>query len=238
MAQSYAELKRNIQLLINRDDATAQEAADSTTVDVLDGFIRKAEQRFYRSPAARIPPMEKFVDYTIAPSTGVTTLDIPTDYFETRYLTATVPDGRQFNLRRTSPDQVNNTFTSLSVSTPREFAYGNNQWIFRAPNQAIQVRANYYGFLDALSTQTGDTNVHWLLNNGDDIITYWAALDAALYYGGIDTVMRDEWSARADIIEKQIVEQEIRQQSSGTTPRRGRHYRSSRVRRYGFPFYS
>ena len=239
MAQNYEELKTQLQLLIDRDDAREQESpVGGTDVDVLDDFIRKAEQRFYRSEAARIPPMEKFVDYTLQPNTGVTAIDIPTDYFETRYITATIPTGRQFNLTKTSPEQINNTLTSLSVSVPREFAYGNNQWIMHAPNQQIQLRANYYGFLDALSSQTGTTNRHWLLNNGDDLIIYWAAVDAALYFGGIDPTMMEQWNNRATIIHNQIVEQEVRQQDSGSTPKVNRPYRSSRARRYGFPFYS
>lgn len=236
MATTYAQLKRQLQLLIDRTDAETQEAEDGTEVDVLDDFIRKAEQRFYRSEAARIPPMEKFVDFALGVGTGSTSLAIPRDYFETRYLTLLDSNGRQFNLRRTSPDQVLNVLTSASYDIPREFAYGNNEWLIRSPAQPVTIRANYYGFLDSLASQTQETTTHWLLNNGDDLILYWAAVDSALYFGGIDPTMRDSWEQRAQIVHDQIVEQETRQQQSGTTPRINRPYRSIRSQRYGFPF--
>ena len=236
MAQTYTQIKNQLQLLIDRTDATAQLAADGSTVDVLDDFLRKAEQRFYRSHAARIPPLERFISYSLLPGTGVEALAIPNDYFEVRYLTASDGNSRQVTLARTSPEQILNTNLSVVNNIPNEFAYGNNEWLIRSPNQGTTVVANYYGYLDPISTVTDPTVRHWILNEADDLLVYWAAVDAALYYGGIDPTMMQSWEARAQVIHDQIVEQEIRQQSSGSTPRINRPYRSQRPSRFGYYF--
>lgn len=235
MASSYQELKNRLQLLIDRADATTQMAADGTVIDMLDVFIANASKRFYRSEAARIPPLEKFQDYVLESGSGVTELALPNDYFETRYMLALDGQGRQVTLTRTSPENILNTVIGQSVSIPTSFAYGNNVWIIRTPNQGeITVQANYYGFLDDLSTLGPDTDDHFLLNDLDDLIVYWAAYDASLYYGGSDPTQAAMWDQRGMKIHDQVVEQENRQQSSGSTPHQGRPYRSSRSRNYGF----
>ena len=225
MADNYAQLKRRLELLIDRDDATAQMASDGVSEDVLDLFIANAERRFYRSEAARVPPFEKIVNYVLTPGTGVDELSLPSDYYETRYLTVTnTTSGVQRTLSRVSPEIILNTNTSSTVYLPDSFAYGDVKWIVRRPSEAANVTALYYGFLPALSTQTDATNDHWLLNNADDLIMYWAAVEASLYYGSVGE-MEQVWSNRAQIIHDQIVEQEIRQQSSGSTPKMRRYQR-------------
>ena len=224
MATTYAELKRRVQLLIDRDDADAQIADDGVTVDMLDVFIADAEKRFYRSEAARIPPLEKFVTFTVGSGTGTFDLSIPGDYFETRYLTAVNASSVQVTLARTSPEQVLNRYLSASnLSYPDVFAYGNKTWVIPRASQQVTVTAVYYGFLDSLKTTTDSD--HWILNNADDLISYWAAVEAALYYGSIDANQMQLWEARGQYIHDQIVEQEIRQQSSGSTPKQVRPYR-------------
>ncbi len=225
MATNYAQLKRRVQLLIDRDDATDQLAFDGQTEDVLDMFIANAERRFYRSEASRTPPFEKFVNYELGAGTGVGELSIPADYFETRYLTASHEEtGIQRTLTRVSPEIILNTVNSQSVFLPSEFAYGDVKWLVRQPQSGASITAVYYGSLDALSAQTETENDHWLLNNADDLIMYWAGVEAALYYGSLGE-MTQQWEGRAQIIHDQIVEQEIRQQASGSTPRMRRYQR-------------
>ena len=235
MANTYTELKNRLLLLIDRDDATSQVAPDGTVVDQADVFIAHAEKRFYRSEAARIPPLEKTVQFSVASGTGVEELSIPTDYFESRYLVAEDEAGRSVTLARTSPEQLLNVATNASVSIPREFAYGSNKWLITKPNQTVTVDAIYYGFLDALSEQTTSTTDHYILNNLDDLIIYWAAVDAAMYYG-LDPNLSTVWETRAQEIHDSVVKQEIRQQSSGSTPSQNRPYRSVNSRNYGYHF--
>ena len=225
MADNYAQLKRRLQLLIDRDDASDQIGADGVTEDVLDLFIANAERRFYRSEAARTPPFEKIVNYELTTGPGVSELALPADYYETRYLTIhNTTSGIQRTLTRVSPEVILNTNINASTYLPSEFAYGDVKWILRKPSEQASVTALYYGFLDALATQTDTVNTHWLLNNADDLIMYWAAVEASLYYGSVGE-MEQVWSNRAQIIHDQIVEQEIRQQSSGSTPRMRRYQR-------------
>ncbi len=224
MASDYSQLKRRVQLLIDRDDGTDQMAFDGQTEDVLDMFIANAERRFYRSEAARIPPFEKFINYELGSGTGVGELAIPADYFETRYLTVTHEEtGIQRTLARVSPEIILNTVNSQSVFLPSEFAYGDVKWIVRQPQSGASITAFYYGSLQALSDQDGSES-HWLLNNADDLIMYWAGVEAALYYGSLGD-MTQLWEGRAKIIHDQIIEQEIRQQASGSTPRQRRYQR-------------
>lgn len=226
MAQTYAELKRRVQLLIDRSDAETQVASDNTEVDMLDVFIANAEKRFYRSEAARIPPLEKFVTFTVGAGVGVHELAIPSDYFETRYITALGTNNQQYTLTRTSPEIILNVNTKAATRTiPDEFAYGNNEWLIRQGTQQVTITANYYGFLDALSTITHADSDNWILNNADDLIMYWAASEAGMYYGSLDPSMVERWEQRAAEIANNIVEQEVRQQSSGSTPKMRRAYR-------------
>ena len=225
MATSYQQLKRRLQLLIDRDDATDQVAFDGESEDMLDVFIANAEKRFYRSEAARTPPFEKFINYQLASGTGVGELAIPSDYYETRYITVSNPEtGIQRTLSRVSPEVVLNTTVSESVSLPSNFAYGDVKWLIRQPSVVTNVTAFYYGNLDALSTQTAAVNDHWLLNNADDLITYLAATESALYFNTTPEIL-SQWEARANSSHDQLVAQEVRQQQSGSTPRMKRRVR-------------
>ena len=227
MAVNYAELKRRLQLLIDRDDANAQVAFDNQTVDVLDQFIDWAENRFYRSEAARTPPFEFEVKYVVGSGTGYAELAIPSGYYETSYLLASDSDGggNQVSLTRTSKEQILNVDTSVSYGFPDNFAYSENMWLVKRYGANVYISAIYYGTLPLLSTQTTDTTSHWLLNHGDDLIVNWAASYAADYYGSIDPQMAERWETRGQQIHDALVEQEIRQKSSGSTPKQGRPYR-------------
>ena len=226
MAANYAELKRRVQLMLDRDDANAQVAFDNQTVDVLDQFINWAENRFYRSEAARTPPFEFEVKYTIGPGTGYAELAIPTGYYETSFLLASDSDegGNQVTLARTSKENILNVDTSVSYGFPDNFAYSENMWLVKRYGANVFIRAIYYAALPNLSTQTTDTTSHWLLNHGEDIIVYWAASYGADYFGSIDPAMAQRWEDRGNAIHDAIVEQEIRQKQSGSTPRQKRPY--------------
>ena len=237
MADNYDELKRRIQLLVDRDDIEDQVAEDNTSVNMLDIFIAAAERRFYRSEAAKIPPFERIVTYPGVSGTGIRELVIPAGYVEMRYALARHSDGgEQHTLARVSPEQILDRNVSIAnTDIPRSIAYSSGRWVVPHSYRETIIDVIFYGTLDALSTQTMSTNNHWLLNRGDDLITYWAAVEAALYFDGMNDMVA-KWEERAKISHDQIVEQEIRQESSGTTPRQNRPYRSTRSRRFGFHF--
>lgn len=238
MATTYDEIKRRVQLLVDRDDIESQVAEDGTTVNILDQFIATAERRFYRSEAAKIPPFEKIVNYAMSSGTGIQELVIPEDYVEMRYAIAAHSEGGQQNtLHRVAPEAILDTNLSVSnVNIPDRIAYSSGRWIVPEATRPTTVSVIYYGTLDALSTLTSETTNHWLLNRGDDIITYWSAVEAALYFDSIDNNLASMWENRGQQIHDQIVEQMIRQESSGKTPKQLRPYQSIRSRRFGFHF--
>ena len=222
MATSYQELRRRLALQIDRDDAHDQVAYDGTVIDQLDNFILNAERRFYRDKVARIPPLEFFLDYTVP--AGETIIPIPEGYFELRYAELTTASNIRYNLERTSIESVNNGPTDVVAEVPNRIAYGSNNFHIDQANADVSVRIYYYGTLTSLKDIEGETTTHWLLNQADDLILYWAAYDASLYYGDVgDPAM---WEKRAMEIRNSIIEQETRQRQSGSTPRIGRHYRN------------
>ena len=166
------------------------------------------------------------------PGTGFTELSIPADYFETNYIIANKGNtGQNTTLTRTAAEQILDTNTSTTnTDLPRRFAYGSNRWLIDTPTSETTVTAYYYGFLPNLNTITSSTNTHWLINNADDLIVYWSAVEGALYYGSIDQTMIDLWEKRGTFIHDQIVEQDNRQKASGSTPKQRRPYTVGRGR--------
>ena len=240
MASTYAELKRRLQLLVDRDDIETQIAEDGETVDWADICISNAERRFYRSEAARIPPFEKRVTYTGTTGTGFRELTIPEDYIEMNYVIArqgTDEDGGEHaTLARVAPERVLNTNTSAdSTGIPRVFAYSSGVWVVPHSSQSTAIDVYYYGALSPLSDITSSSTAHWLLNRADEVILYWAAVEASLFYTSLSG-MTELWEQRGTFAHDQIVEQEARQEASGSTPMQDRPYRSIRSRRFGFHF--
>ena len=220
MATTLDELRRSIALLIDRDDANAQTAFDNTSVDVLNDFINRAERRFYRDEVARIPPFEYRQTHTITAGTNV--FAQPAGYLEVRYITATQGDNR-CNLERTSVENILNSDASNRVIIPTRFAYGSNNFYIDAPSSDVTVDVYYYGQLPSLTSLVGEQTSHWLLNNADDLILYWAAVEGALFYGATESAPL--WDARAAEIRENIIMQDKRARQSGSTPKMGRGYR-------------
>ena len=222
MATSYAELRRSVALLLDREDANEQTAFDGTNVDQLDVFIGNAERRFYRDEVARIPPFEFRHTYTVA--AGETELALPSNYFEIRYAVSTQGDNR-ISMERTSSDQILTTFDTASrVQIPSRIAYGSNNFLIDPPSGEVTIDLFYYGSITQLNQVTGDdVNNHWLLNRADDLIMYWAAVEGALYYA-LDSLQ--VWEAKATDIRNAIIMQDVRARNSGRTYKMGRRYRN------------
>ena len=220
MATTLDELRRSIALLIDRDDANDQTAFDNTSVDVLNDFINRAERRFYRDEVARIPPFEYRQTHTITSGTNV--FSQPAGYLEVRYITATAGDMR-CNLERTSVENLLNADTSNRVNLPTRFAYGSNNFYIDPPENEVTVDVFYYGQLPALTSLVGEQTSHWLLNNADDLMLYWGAVEGALFYGAEENAKL--WEARATEIRDGIIMQDKRARQSGSTPKMGRGYR-------------
>ena len=221
MATTLDELRRSVALLIDRDDATAQTAFDNTDVDVLNDFINRAERRFYRDEVGRIPPFEFRQTHTIPSGTNV--FSQPAGYLEVRYITATAGDNR-CNLERTSVENILNSDPSRRVTLPTRFAYGSNNFYIDPADPEVTIDVFYYGQLAPLTSLTGVQNSHWLLNNADDLILYWAGVEAALYYGQQESL--EVWEAKAADIRNAIIMQDKRARQSGSTPKSGRYYRT------------
>lgn len=236
MALIYQELFNRVQLLLDRDDVI-QIAENGEEVNIIDQFIANAEKRYYRSAAARIPPMERYMNFDLLSVPGVTRISIPPDYFEMRFITASAK-GQQVTLKRTSPESIlNTTLGSYTVNIPTTFAYGNNEWLIPSSSEVIALSINYYGCLPELKSVIDPDTNNWLLRNLDDLIAYWAAVEGSLYFGDIDPTQTQLWEAKAQSIHDDVVEQEIRQRESGSTPRQGRPYKSIRSRAgFGYRF--
>ena len=215
MASTYQEMKDGLQLLIDRADASDQIAPTSaTTYDVLDQFYNRAERRFYRDDVSKIPPFEKVVSYTNV-TAGTNALAIPSDYFELRWGEAAAGD-RRVILDRVSPEQLRDNFISNRVTLPTRIAYGNNQFLVDPSNQMYDAVINYYGSLEPISSVvSGDTN-HWIVNRADDLLLYWAAVEAGLYFDSIDKELISSWEGKATDIRDAIIRQETRQRESGS----------------------
>ena len=222
MATTLDELRRSVALLIDRDDATEQTAFDATNVDVLNEFINRAERRFYRDEVARIPPFEFRQTHTITGGTNV--FAQPAGYLEVRYILATQGE-RRCTLVRDSVENILNSDSSNRVVIPSRFAYGSNNFYIDPPESEITVDVYYYGQLENLTSLTGPQTSHWLLNNGDDLILYWAAVEAGMYYGGMEQ-QTQLWDAKALDIRNAIIMQDKRARQSGSTPKSGRAYRT------------
>lgn len=233
MARTYQALKRELALLIDRDDATMQTTYDDTDMDVLDGFLGRAEMQFYRSEVARIPPLERTENYSIGISSGVASLAVPADYFESNYILVRDQAGnRQSTLARVSRERILTADLKRSNATlPVEFAYADHHWVLHAPSLPIEATAHYYGFLPALNSITSDTESHWILNNASDLILYWAAVEGGMYFRTVDPGLVQMWQGNADRIAHNIVEQARRQEVSGST---GKVLRPYRVPRRGY----
>ena len=223
MATSLEQLRRSIGLLIDRTDATQQVAFDNTNVDVLNEFIDRAERRFYRDEVARIPPFEFLQTHTL--NAGDRTIPLPLGYLEVRYIEVEV-DGRRQLLHRTSAENILNADVDARIELPDEFAYGSNNFYIRPTNNTVTVNVYYYGELARLTSLTGTVTDHWLLNNADDLILYWAAVEASLYFGTVENML-PKWEAKAKDIRDNIFMQDKRARQSGSTPRIGRFYRNA-----------
>ena len=226
MATSREQLRREIALLIDRADATVQTSEiDNVDVDYLDIFIRNAEKRIYRDEVARTPPFEFVQTTTLNP--GDSTLAVPRGYLEIRYVEAVQGNTRRI-LNRTSVDEVRNADIEDRVEIADEFAYGSNQFFIRPITREATINIYYYGELTPIADLTGPITDHELLNNYDDLIRYYAAVEAALYYGSDDlSKMAQLWELKAKDIRDEIVSQNRRARRSGGSQRMGRgHYRN------------
>lgn len=223
MAVNYDDLRRRVALLIDRTDAHQQIAFDGTEVDMLAQFICNAERRVYRDELSRIPPFEFRVNYSV--SAGETTLGIPSNYLSMNYAEVEVGDLRT-TLERTSKEEIRNTGNvDARVEIPSRIAYGSNEFLIDAPEQDVTINLYYYSQLAPLANQTASTvDNHWLLNNADDLITYYAAVEGALYYGSHGEMLQ-LWEAKAKDIRDAIIMQDRRARQSGSTPKSGRGYR-------------
>ena len=65
---------------------------------------------------------------------------------------------------------------------------------------------------------SGNPVTHWLLNEAGECILYLAAIEAALFYGGMESETRD-WQNRARNEIDMIIRDSQRMDGSGTTPR-------------------
>ena len=225
MARTYNELVAKVELLIDRTDASQQASSTGVTINQLDEFITNAERRFYRDEVARIPPLERTVVYSV--TAGQSELAIPSDYLELNYAVANNSLG-SVTMMRSTVEHIQTRTDNRVSPLPSRIAYGSNVWQIDPPTTDCTITVYYYRFLNDLSTVTSDTTAHWLLNRADDLIMYWAGVEASLYFGSIDTEMRTAWEAKAQDIKNAIIEQEIRQRDSGSTPMAGRFYRIPR----------
>ncbi len=209
-----------LQTLIDRDDATEQVAASSNNVrNIINDCYSRAERRFYRDEVSRIPPFEKHLTYADIPA-GTTALAIPSDYFEIRWAEARNGE-RQVILERVAASQIQDKLTNRSFALPQRIAYGNNQWLIDQTAEPIDITVNYYGSLPDVSTITSDDQPHWLVNRGDDLMLYWAAVEAGLYFNSIDKEQLAAWEGKAKDIRDSIIAQEVRQRESGSILRWG-----------------
>lgn len=226
MATSKEQLRREIALLIDRDDIATQDSViDNETVDYLSIFIRDAEKRAYRDEVTRIPPFEFVQTHTLA--AGIDSFPEPAGYLEVRYV-----ESETFGLRtlltRTSVKQIRDRAIGDRVDQPTEFAYGSNQFFIPPAISTNTVNLYYYGELTPINNLVGEVNNHFLLNSMDDLIRYYAAIYAAEYYA-TDALkgMINTWEERAKKIRDDIIMQDVRARQSGSTPLMGRFYRNA-----------
>ncbi len=229
MAATYKEFIDRVQTLIDRDDASTIAAEDGTPLNWLDIAAANAEKRFYRSEAARVPPMEKITSFTV--ERGTQSLAIPSDYFMGRYAVAKATDSEvSFTLTKTSPEAILNEVSTVEFADISRIAYGSNNWLIDRPSREIKIDVFYYGFLDDIKDVDEDYGPHWLLNNADDMLMWWTAYELSMFYGSIDSAMSDRWLQRGNEIAGTIVSQEAQQKASLSTPRVGRPYSPIRRR--------
>ena len=227
MVATYQEMKDRVITLIDRDDAETIESTDNRIVNWVDVALRNAELRFYRSETARIPPFEKYVHYTVPKLE--TELTIPADYFEGRYAISKVGQ-MSTTMSKTSPEQIlNDNLTSATVLMPKRIAYGSNVWLIDRVAQQTEITAYYYGYIDAISevddAWVEENGGHWLLNNADDLLQFYAGYELSMFYGSIDSQQADRWLQRGNEIAESIFLQEQRQKASLSSPKVGRPYR-------------
>ena len=216
---TYQNLKDRVQLLIDRDDATAQVAATSgNTLDILDDCINRAERRAYRSGGLMLPPFEKEIGFTVEP--GIESLPIPNGFFAIRWATCQVGD-RRVVLERRPAEELDDKVISRQVGIPSRIAYGSNRWLIDAPSQPVTINVKYYGELAKLSTVTSEDTSHWLLDYADDYIMYLAAVESALYFDTIDANLAAAWEGKATEIIDSIRKQYVDQLESGSRLRWG-----------------
>ena len=224
MAKSYLEFKRRVALMLDRDDTTEQITYDNQSLDMLDIFADDAQKRFYRDECSRTPPFE-FVQRDVVVEAGASEIPIPQGYLELRYAEINRGDVRHL-LERTSAEQILNSDTSARVHVPCRIAYGSNKFLIDKPSADLKMDIYYYGELGQFRDVEGESESHWLLNLGDDLIAYWAAAEGARYYDSMfDRI--DMFEARAEEIRMSIIKQDKRARQSGSTPRIGRHYRNA-----------
>lgn len=226
MATSRDQIRREIALLIDRDDITTQDSViDNETVDYLSIFIRDAEKRAYRDEVTRIPPFEFLQTHTL--SAGTTSFPEPQGYLEVRYVESITNDIRTL-LTRTAVKSIRDGSPGDRVDVPTDFAYGSNQFFIRPPISETTINFYYYGELTPINSLTGTVNNHFLLNSMDDLIRYYAAIYAAEYFN-TDSLkgMIPVWEERAKKIRDDIIMQDVRSRHSGSTPLMGRFYRNA-----------
>ena len=218
------QIRQQVALMLDRDDAHQQDnLVGSGSTDFLNIFIADAEKRIYRDILAYLPPFEFRQEHTLA--SGEDSFNEPLGYLGVRYVEAEVNGVRRL-LVRTSVENIRNANIQDRIDVPDEFAYGSNVFYFRPSNSEVKITIYYYGELTSvLNIPNEDTN-HYLLNNFDDILRYYAAIEGAMYYN-TDALkpMIGVWEEAAKKKRDAVIMQDNRARQSGSTGRMGRFYR-------------
>lgn len=171
MATTYSEFRTTIQQSLERED--------STLVDNIDEFLRRAELRIQRE--LRQVGFTEYVTSDMVAGDGV--IEKPYNWLETKSIN--FGNGTGNNTRN---NLVNRSYEycleywpdPTETGTPKYYAdYGGSHWLITpTPDSAYPFEVSYYVKVDPL-TSTNTTN--WLTENAEDLYFYAVMWEAMLY---------------------------------------------------------
>lgn len=162
----------------------AVENREQSFVDNIDSFVRRAEQRIYRS--ARLPGARN--RNTSTPTVaGVATYSWPSGFLLPLSMSVTVSGTYNVLLLKDVSYIWTAYPTTATQGVPR--VYGNmndTQFVIApTPNAAYTINIDYYGFPNSIV----DDGTSWLGDNAEEVLFYASIVEAYIYLKGDADVM-------------------------------------------------
>lgn len=223
--EKYSQLQAQLTDLIRREEVNAvqNEIDTSITTDYRDVWIERAVRRFYNSRAADTQPFRATATGTLLK--GTNTIPIPNGFNSLRRITVTNGNDTS-TLQPIEVDFLLEEPTNATVTLPGYVGKEGFNFYTQRPATDVTYTIYFYRFLDPVKDvddtyvdAEGNIKSHWLLNNAGEVLMYWAAVEAAKYYGGdMFATQAPLWEASAADQINEIITRSRLTEASGSRP--------------------